>query len=77
METSIANFKSHLSEILNRVEQGERCIVLKQNRPIAAVTPIKKKRKNQTKIGCAKGTAQTLGDLTEPLIPIEYWEMLK
>ena len=68
METSIANLKSHLSQILAKVEQGERCVVLKHNKPIAEVVPIKKKRKNQTKIGCAKGTVKILSDLTEPLI---------
>ncbi len=77
MERSVAELKSHLSHVLAKVEQGERCVVLKHNKPIAEVVPIKKKRINQTKIGCAKGTVKILGDLTEPLIPVEDWEMLR
>jgi len=35
------------------------------------------KRSNRTQFGSMKGTVEILGDLTEPLIPEEDWEMLK
>ncbi len=77
MEKSVADLKSHLSKVLSKVEKGEHCVVLKHNKPIAKVVPIEKQRHNQTKIGCAIGTAKILGDLTDSLIPISDWDMLK
>ena len=41
------------------------------------VIPIRKGRANATKLGCGKETGRITGDLTEPLIPEDRWEMLR
>ena len=74
---NIAELKNRLSEFLALVEQGEEIEIRKRNIPIARVVPIARKRVNRTKLGCGVGTGQVLGDLTEPLIPEEAWEMFK
>jgi len=75
---NIAEFKDNISKILSLVEKGEEIEVCKRNIPIAHLIPVRKKnKKNQTKLGCGKGTVEILGDLTETLIPEEHWEMLE
>jgi len=75
---NIAELKNNISKILSLVEKGEEIEVCKRNIPVAHLIPVRKKNvKNQTKLGCGKGTVEILGDLTESLIPEEHWEMLK
>ena len=76
MQASVAELKAHLSKVLSKVEKGEKCLVLKHNKPIAEVVPVRNRQRNRTRIGCAVGTAKIHGDLTEPLIPEEDWDML-
>ncbi len=73
---NIADFKNHLSRYLSLVERGEEIEVRKRNVPIARVVPVLKPKKNQTVLGCGTGSVRIIGDLTEPLIPIENWNML-
>lgn len=74
---NIAEFKNKLSEYLSLVDQGEEIEVRKYNIPIARVIPVRRAAKNKTKLGCGRGTVKIIGDLTEPLIPVGSWEMLK
>ncbi len=75
---NIVEFKKNLSKILSLVENGEEIEICKRNIPIAHLIPLQKRHiKNQTKLGCGRGTVHIMGDLTEPMIPEEYWEMLK
>ena len=73
---NIAEFKDRLSHFLSLVEQGEEIEVRKRNVPVARVSPIQRPGKNRTKPGCGRGTVQITGDLTEPLIPEQDWQML-
>jgi antitoxin (DNA-binding transcriptional repressor) of toxin-antitoxin stability system len=73
---NIGELKNHLSKFISFVEQGEVVAICKRNIPIALLVPHgSKTTSNQTKLGCGKGTVQIRGDLTEPLIPEESWEM--
>lgn len=74
---NIAEFKNNFSRFLAAVEQGEEVEIRKRNLPIARVVPVKTSRPNRTKLGCGRGTAKVLGDLTEPLVPESDWEMLQ
>jgi prevent-host-death family protein len=74
---NIAEFKNHLSEWIAEVENGEEIQVCRRNIPVALVTPIKEGTGNRTQLGCGEGTAETHGDLTEPLIPKDSWAMLR
>jgi len=73
---NIGEFKNRLSRYLSFVEQGEEIEVRKRNIPIARVVPIHRRKKNSTILGCGKGSITVKGDLTEPLIPPEDWDML-
>ena len=52
--------------------------ICKRNIPIALLVPHGSgKTGNRTQLGCGRGTVQIKGDLTEPLIPEDSWDMLK
>jgi len=73
---NVADFKSRISEFLAAVEAGEEIEVRKRNVPVARVVPVEKRKTNGTVLGCGRGTGRILGDVTEPLIPAEDWDML-
>jgi len=73
---NIAELKNRLSKYLAVVEQGEEVEVRKRNVPVARIVPIKGTKINRTKLDRGRGTAKIKGDLTEPLIPPDDWEML-
>jgi len=74
---NIAELKNHLSAFISLVEKGEEIEVRKRNIPIAKLIPFKKVKKNKTVLGCGKGSVTIFNDITEPLIPVDYWEMIK
>lgn len=74
--TNIGELKDNLSKYISLVEQGEIVEICKRNTPIAKIIPHDSmKSANQTKLGCGIGTVKILGDLTEPFIPYETWDM--
>ena len=74
--TNIAELKNNLSKFLSLVEQGEEVEICKRNVPVARIVPLPSSRKkNKTVLGCGKNTVDIKGDLTEPLIPPDSWEM--
>lgn len=77
---NIAEFKDRFSELMAAVEKGGAVIVCRRNVPLARVEPIRKptlKKASRKVVGCMKGTVKIQGDLTEPCIPEDDWEMLK
>ena len=60
------------------MEQGEVVEICKHNVPVAKLIPYgPQKTSNHTQLGCGEGTVEIKGDLTEPLIPEENWDMLE
>ena len=77
---NIAEFKDRVSEFLALVEEGGEVIVCRRNVPLARVQPICKplpKKSGHSAVGCMKGTVKIRGDLTEPCIPEDSWDMHK
>jgi len=75
---NIADIKNNFSHFIALVEQGEVIEVCRRNVPVARVVPASRtRRRNQTKLGCGRETGMILGDITEPAIPAEDWEMLE
>ena len=73
---NIGELKDNISKFIAFVEQGEVIEIRKRNVPVALIVPHdSKKPGNFTKLGCGKGTVQIKGDLTEPLIPEDSWDM--
>ena len=71
-----AEFKDHLSEYLAAVQNGEELEIRKRNVPLARVVPIPARRRNRTVLGSGRGSAIVRKSLTDPLIPLDDWEML-
>jgi prevent-host-death family protein len=77
---NVAEFRDRFSELMALVEQGGEVIVCRRNVPLARVEPIRKPARRKARrrvVGCMKGTVRIHGDLTEPCLPEEDWEMLK
>jgi antitoxin (DNA-binding transcriptional repressor) of toxin-antitoxin stability system len=73
---NIGELKDNLSKFIGFVEKGEVVQICKRNVPIALLVPHNSKQTgNETKLGCGTGTVQIKGNLTEPLIPEESWDM--
>ena len=76
IQTNIAEFKSHLSAYLQKVEAGESIEICKRNIPVARVLPFPAAAENNTLLGCGRNTVRIAGDLTEPAIEQANWDML-
>jgi len=73
---NVGQLKDNLSKFLSFVEKGETIAICKRNIPIAMLVPHgPRETRNHTKLGCGLGTVQVKGDLTEPLIPEDSWDM--
>jgi prevent-host-death family protein len=76
-QVNIADFKAHLSEYLEAVEEGQEIILCRRNLPVAKLIPLPSPTENRTRLGWCEGEIKIHGDLTEAQIPPEDWEMLK
>ena len=74
---NIAELKNHLSDYLRLVENGEAVEVSKRNVPFARIVPLPGKPANKTRLGALKGSVTINGDLTDPAIPENDWDMLE
>ena len=73
---NIGKLKDNLSKFIGYVEQGEVVEIRKRNIPIARIVPNPRLRSgNHTKLGCGLGSIRIMGDITEPLIPEDSWDM--
>ena len=76
-QANIADIKNNLSKFIAMVEKGESVVICKRNIPIARIVPMEDTPPiNQTQLGVGAGSVDILGDLTEPLIPEDSWQML-
>ena len=75
---NVAEFKDKLTEYLAKAEAGEQIVVCRRNVPVVRLQRIARTiRPNRSTLGSMRGTVQVLGDLTEPFIPENEWEMFK
>ena len=75
---NIADIKNNFSHFIALVEQGEVIQVCRRNVPVAEVVPASSRnRTNRTELGCGRGTGRILGDITEPAMPTEDWQMFE
>ena len=77
MQVNIADFKAHLSEYLDKTEQGEELTLSRYGKPVAKIIPVAGKKSNGTRLGVLRGTGKWLADPSEPLIPPGTWDMLR
>ena len=77
MHASVADLKAKLGSVLDKVNHGEECIVLRHSKPVAKIVPYKTEVENKTTPGCGTETIKILGDLTKPFLDRQDWDMLK
>lgn len=63
---NIHEAKTHLSNYLKRLEEGETIILCKRNVPIAEIRPLQRKAKKR-RIGVARGEFHVPNDFNAPL----------
>lgn len=64
-EVNIHEAKTHLSRLLERVQQGEEVVIAKAGKPIAKL--VKVEQQSPRKLGTAKGTIKFLPGWDDPI----------
>ncbi|MGQ0593943.1 MAG: type II toxin-antitoxin system Phd/YefM family antitoxin [Gammaproteobacteria bacterium] len=67
IKLNVHEAKTHLSEYLAKLEQGETIVLCKRNRPIAEIRPIPALPDAPRPIGLAKGIFEVPASFFEPL----------
>jgi prevent-host-death family protein len=76
MDVSAAEFRRNFFQILDQVEHTrEMVIITRRGKPVARLVRIEKGKKKDPLIGALAGLGITKGDLTEPLVDDEDWEL--
>lgn len=74
--TNIADLRRNLGAVIERVRAGEEIEIRKRNVPVARIVPLERRPTGRTELGCGRGSAVILGDLTEPAWTENDWSML-
>jgi prevent-host-death family protein len=76
MDVSAAEFRKNFFQILGQVEQTHKEVVItKRGKPIAKLVYIKNDAKKDPLLGALAGLDRTKGDLTEPVLDGDAWEL--
>jgi prevent-host-death family protein len=76
MDISAAEFRKNFFQILGQVEQTHKEVVItKRGKPIAKLVYIQDNEKKDPLLGALAGLGRTLGDLTEPVIDADSWDL--
>jgi len=70
-------FKAKCLELMDRVaERRETYLITKRGRPVARLMPPVNQPRDRI-FGWLRGKATIVGDLREPVVPAEAWEVVK
>jgi prevent-host-death family protein len=76
MGISAAEFRKKFFQILGQVEQSHKEIVItKRGKPVAKLISIEDDEKKDPLLGALAGLGRTVGDLTEPVVDADRWEL--
>jgi prevent-host-death family protein len=76
MEINAADFRANCFKILDEVKLTHREVVItKRGEPIAKLVHIGQPKETDPLLGAMEGLVETIGDLTEPVIDNEAWEL--
>jgi antitoxin (DNA-binding transcriptional repressor) of toxin-antitoxin stability system len=71
---TLAELSQHLQEHLTEVQQtGEPLTVTRDDIPIAIINPVIKSKRPP--FGFGRGTGKIIGDIVEPVLEPEVWEV--
>jgi len=76
MEVSAAEFRANCFKILDEVETTHKEVVItKRGRPVARLVYFAQQKDKDPLLGSMEGLVETIGDLTEPVIEHQAWEL--
>ena len=69
-------FKTHCLAVMDEVKaKREPVLITKHGKPVAVLNPVD--TEDDPIFGFLKGKGTIVGDIIEPVIPLEDWDMLK
>ena len=77
-QMTTGEFRAHCLAVLNEVASTrEPVVITKRGKPVAKVVPLDRSKPKKF-LGSLEGVLlPAKGDLTEPTVPLEDWDMLK
>ena len=76
MEINAANFRTNCFKILDQVKVTHKEVVItKRGKPIAKLVYFARQDEKDPLLGSMEGLVETIGDLTEPVIDPDAWEL--
>jgi len=75
---TIEELEQNLAGYLAEVQRGNEVLICHRDVPVARLMPLPPpQRRVKRKAGWAGDSVRVLGDLTEPCMPLEDWDMLR
>ncbi len=76
MEINAAKFRTNCFKILDQVKVTHKEVVItKRGKPIAKLVYFARQNEKDPLLGSMEGLVETIGDLTEPVIDSDAWEL--
>lgn len=76
MEINAAKFRTNCFKILDQVKVTHKEVVItKRGKPIAKLVYFSRQNEKDPLLGSMEGLVETIGDLTEPVIDSDAWEL--
>ncbi len=76
MEINAAKFRTNCFKILDQVKVTHKeVIITKRGKPIAKLVYFARQNEKDPLLGSMEGLVETIGDLTEPVIDPDAWEL--
>jgi prevent-host-death family protein len=76
MEINAAEFRANCFKILDQIMLTHiEVIITKRGKPIAKLVHVDQPKEKDPLIGTMEGLVETIGDLTEPVIDSDAWEL--
>jgi antitoxin (DNA-binding transcriptional repressor) of toxin-antitoxin stability system len=64
--------------VIDRVRKtGKPIVITKFGKPVAQISPLVPKQDGKRTLGWMAGTARIVGDIVEPAVPLEDYDMFK
>lgn len=75
---SVTAFKAQCLAIVDELSRtGETIVLVRRGKPVARVVGTRLEEEDVPPQHRLRGTVEVLGDLVEPVVPIESWEALR
>ena len=76
MEINAAEFRTRCFKILDEVQTTHKQVIItKRGKPIARIVHIQEQDRKDPLLGVLIGAGRTVGDLTQPIVDSQEWEM--